>query len=543
MDKFRNIIFVLLFPMFVLSQQMPHYSLYMINDVIVNPSFISAKQNNQVSLMVRDQWTGFEGAPKTQSISYYNVDHHKFGRGISIVNDVTGPISMLSGTLSGSYLIPIEDRNKLSLGASANILQYKIDNSYIILEDDGIIDPAMNDGVIDKVVGHSASLGLNYFSEKFNLGFSIINLINSDLNLSNTGVSNSLVNHYYFNARYNFSNLKDIVISPSVMLKKVGATNIQLDLNMNTSFNDILWLGVSYRTNDAFVAMMGLNFANYALAYSYDVTTTMMNIPSYGSHGFVLSYKLESREKDFDKDGVYDKDDECRKIPGLINLDGCPDKDKDGIRDSDDDCPEIYGNIENRGCPDKDSDGVIDKDDRCPDVPGLRELNGCPDSDGDGLQDQLDRCPYVKGTLRNLGCPDTIKIINQDTVTVIVNLPSYTDTIEEVTWDNISVFADRVHFDFNKHNLDENSKLILDKIADFLILNTEKNLQINGHADERGTEKYNMKLSLRRAEVVYKYLVKKGVNKQRLSTKSFGESQKTTGSHDQNRRVEFQVLD
>ena len=58
-------------------------------------------------------------------------------------------------------------------------------------------------------------------------------------------------------------------------------------------------------------------------------------------------------------------------------------------------------------------------------------------------------------------------------------------------------------------NLDENSRLILNKIADFLILNTEKNLQINGHADERGTEKYNMKLSLRRAEVVYKYLIKK----------------------------------
>ena len=284
MGKFRNIIFILLFPMFVLSQQMPHYSLYMMNDVVVNPSFISTKKNNQVSLMVRDQWTGFEGAPKTQSISYYNVDHHKFGRGISIVNDVTGPISMLSGTLSGSYLIPIEDRNKLSLGASANILQYKIDNSNIVLEDDGIIDPAMDGAVIDKVVGHSASLGVNYFSEKFNLGLAIINLINSDLNLSNTGVNNSLVNHYYFNAGYNFSNLEDVVISPSIMLKKVGATNIQMDLNVNTSFNDVISLGFSYRTNDALVAMMGLNFANYTLAYSYDITTTKMNIPSYGSH-------------------------------------------------------------------------------------------------------------------------------------------------------------------------------------------------------------------------------------------------------------------
>ena len=63
-------------PMLAFSQQMPHYSLYMLNDVVVNPSLISTKSENQVALMIRNQWTGFEGAPKTQSISYYNLNHH-----------------------------------------------------------------------------------------------------------------------------------------------------------------------------------------------------------------------------------------------------------------------------------------------------------------------------------------------------------------------------------------------------------------------------------------------------------------------------------
>ena len=60
-------------PMLAFSQQMPHYSLYMLNDVVVNPSLISTKSENQVALMIRNQWAGFEGAPKTQSISYYNM--------------------------------------------------------------------------------------------------------------------------------------------------------------------------------------------------------------------------------------------------------------------------------------------------------------------------------------------------------------------------------------------------------------------------------------------------------------------------------------
>ena len=97
--------------------------------------------------------------------------------------------------------------------------------------------------------------------------------------------------------------------------------------------------------------------------------------------------------------------------------------------------------------------------------------------------------------------------------------------------------------EFNKHNLDENSKIILNKVAEFLIINTDKDLQINGHADERGTEKYNIKLSLRRAQSVYKYLVKKGVSKTRLAIHGLGESQKVSGSHEKNRRVEFIVIE
>ena len=543
MKHIKYIILFLFLPMLSFSQQMPHYSLYMMNDVVINPSLISKKSANQVALMIRDQWTGFEGAPKTQSISYYNINHTKYGRGISIINDNTGPISMISGTFTGSYLIPIEDRNKLSVGLSANILQYQIDNSAIVLEDDGIIDPAINTGVIDKVVGHSGSIGVNYFSDKFNLGASIINVINSDLNLSNTGLDNTLVNHYYLHSSYLFSNSTGLDVIPSLMFKKIGASSLQMDINIKTSIKDIIWGGLSYRTNDAIIAMLGINFSEYKLGYSYDITTTKMNVPSYGSHGIVMTYNIKAKERDTDKDGLFDKEDECPKVQGLVDLNGCPDRDKDGIKDKDDECPDFPGIVKNNGCPDRDADGTIDKYDRCPDIPGVPQLNGCPDSDGDGLQDQLDKCPYVKGSLRNLGCPDTLEIIKQDTVRVVVTIPAFIDTITEVTWENIPLWADRVHFKFNQYDLDENSKIILNKISEFLVNNIDKDLKINGHADERGSEKYNIKLSKRRAESVYKYLVKKGVSKTRLYADGLGESQKISGLHEKNRRVEFIVIE
>ena len=51
-----------------------------------------------------------------------------------------------------------------------------------------------------------------------------------------------------------------------------------------------------------------------------------------------------------------------------------------------------------------------------------------------------------------------------------------------------------------------------------------------------------MKLSKRRANSVYKYLIDQGVEKTRLSIKAFGESQNASSSHDENRRVEFKVI-
>lgn len=109
---------------------------------------------------------------------------------------------------------------------------------------------------------------------------------------------------------------------------------------------------------------------------------------------------------DRDHDHVQDSEDKCPDIPGLVKLSGCPDKDNDGITDAEDMCPDSAGTIEFKGCPDRDGDKIIDRHDLCPDVAGLAEFKGCPDKDGDGIQDKEDRCPDVFGIKKLKGCPD-----------------------------------------------------------------------------------------------------------------------------------------
>jgi outer membrane protein OmpA-like peptidoglycan-associated protein len=116
------------------------------------------------------------------------------------------------------------------------------------------------------------------------------------------------------------------------------------------------------------------------------------------------------KPRDRDHDGVSNRKDHCKKIPGTWETHGCPDTDGDGIADDKDKCPTVKGPKENDGCPypDRDSDGVADKDDKCPDVKGTVANFGCPeDKDNDGVTDDVDKCPTVAGPKENFGCPYT----------------------------------------------------------------------------------------------------------------------------------------
>ena len=85
---------------------------------------------------------------------------------------------------------------------------------------------------------------------------------------------------------------------------------------------------------------------------------------------------------------------------------------------------------------------------------------------------------------------------------------------------------------------------ILDRVASLLRGNTSINLTIEGHADERGSDEYNLKLSQRRADTVRAYLMAAGVAAERLKTTALGKSKPEVKAdnidgHAQNRRVVF----
>lgn len=108
--------------------------------------------------------------------------------------------------------------------------------------------------------------------------------------------------------------------------------------------------------------------------------------------------------------------------------------------------------------------------------------------------------------------------------------------------DNEQTVADRVFFDYDSSQVDEEAKATLERQAAWLKQNAGVNVTVEGHCDERGTREYNIALGERRATAAKKVLVSLGVAANRISTISYGKERPAVQGSDesawaQNRRA------
>lgn len=244
---------------------------------------------------------------------------------------------------------------------------------------------------------------------------------------------------------------------------------------------------------------------------------------------------------DADGDGVADRMDKCPGTPrgATVDANGCPsDSDGDGVADGIDKCEGTPAGtmVDASGCPqDSDKDGVFDGRDKCPGTPrdATVDADGCPmDSDKDGVMDGIDQCPGTdeQWAVDDKGCP------------IPVN-----ETYQQFL-DSKSVDV-AVQFESGKANILGASEDDLNKVGEVLKDWPQAKVEIGGHTDSQGADKFNKTLSENRAKSVKDWLTSHypSINGGNLSTKGYGES-KPVASNDtaegraQNRRVSFTLM-
>lgn len=270
-------------------------SQYMFNQMVVNPGYAGSKPYISADALYRRQWVDFPGSPRTETFSIHGpVGLTNMGLGLGIANDHIGVQNNLDVYISYSYHLKLTDAIKLGLGIRGGLTFFTAHNEDLIYWDpnDRVFPTEPQNNTMP-----NAGAGAFLYHRLWYAGLSVPNLLSFDpnrpltINTDDTKLIEHKVRHYYITGGYVFEINEDVVLKPSVLIKYTWNVPVQADINMNALLMERLWLGVSYRTGDSFVGLVGINLTQQLrLGYAYDFTTTDIKKYSNGTHEITLGY-------------------------------------------------------------------------------------------------------------------------------------------------------------------------------------------------------------------------------------------------------------
>lgn len=304
MKKNRHIIILLLSILGLntrgYSQQLPIFTNYLLNDYAYNPAIAGAKMNAVANLNYRNQWVGFQDAPKTFGVSLHSAvgKAKKAAAGALITSDNTGLLSRTSGYLTFAYHVKLNDTYKLGLGVSLGMVQYRIKLYDAKVTDSG--DDLLTGNVLSNNVFDSNG-GIYFYSNKLFVGISGYQYIGNKITWKDS--QSNLSPHLYATAGYKFEASKKISIQPSVLIKYNQPTPVQPEFSLRGFYKNMFWLGTSYRMNDAASVLLGTVIKEkLTIGYAYDIPTTKIRTYTSGSHEIVISYQFIKTKRKLDAD-------------------------------------------------------------------------------------------------------------------------------------------------------------------------------------------------------------------------------------------------
>ncbi len=284
------------------AQQDAQYTQYMYNTISVNPAYAGSRGVMSIMGLHRSQWVGLDGAPRTQTLTINTPigDSERIGLGVSIVNDEIGPTAETYFDIDFSYTIPTSDYGKLSFGLKAGGHLLNVDFQHLTQfnSNDNLFE-----NNIDNKFSPNVGVGVYYHAERFYLGLSAPNLLETDHFDENTTDSNSSAIsflaeerlNYYLIAGHVFDLSNEVKFKPAILSKIVFGAPLQVDVSANFLLYDRLTLGVAYRWSAAISGMAGFQISDsMMIGFAYDRETTALGQTQFndGSYEVMLRFEL-----------------------------------------------------------------------------------------------------------------------------------------------------------------------------------------------------------------------------------------------------------
>jgi type IX secretion system PorP/SprF family membrane protein len=288
----------------------------MMNGFLINPSFAGRDGYTTVNLTVREQWVGMAGAPSTYAASFQTrilknsfiskstavrkklikpTKGGKVGLGGYIFNDNNGIMKRTGIQAAYSYHISMGRTegipNDLSFGLALTAYQFAMNTEGLIYDVD---DPLLN-SYDRSIFIPDFNFGASFTTSRYYVGFAMTNLLRGSLLFADTsGTKRSELGHFFLTGGVKFPLSRDWILEPSTFIKSSDMVfkSIQMDLTARVYYKDDYWAGLSYRTNDALIMLLGLKYDRFYFAYALDFTLTDIRRQSYGTHELSMAVKF-----------------------------------------------------------------------------------------------------------------------------------------------------------------------------------------------------------------------------------------------------------
>jgi type IX secretion system PorP/SprF family membrane protein len=282
----------------VQAQQDPNYTQYMYNMSVINPAYAGSKESLSGGLLYRAQWVGIEDAPSTGTFFIHSPVGKNVGLGLSVISDKIGPVEENNFYADFSYTLNMGGEHRLAFGLKAGATMHKVDfnNIYPTLPDQDPNDPFSSGNPNATFLNVGA--GVFYYTQKYYVAFSVPNMLKAkylDFKGSKYGTEEM---HYFLTGGYVFDINPNLKFKPFAMLKSSLNAPTSFDVSTNFLMYDKLELGLTYRLEDSFGAMV--NFAitpNLKIGYAYDHVISDINTVAPASHEVILLFDLNFPKK------------------------------------------------------------------------------------------------------------------------------------------------------------------------------------------------------------------------------------------------------
>jgi len=280
------------------AQQLPQFTQYMYNTIAINPAYAGSREVLSIVALGRNQWTGFNGGPETQTLSINSpLRNEKIGLGLSLINDKAGYENFTYVYADFSYTLNLGDKTKLAFGIDAGATYYSLASELyngVEIGQDPYFDERLNRW------NPNFGAGLLLHTNRWYVGFSVPRIINHDVN-NQTNYSALEQVHYYVIGGYVLDVSKAVKFKPSILWKYTEGAPISTDFTANFLFNEKFWLGASYRSNGrqgAFGALVDFQVTQqFRIGYTYELPTGEIRPYTSGSQEVLLMYEFRFTKK------------------------------------------------------------------------------------------------------------------------------------------------------------------------------------------------------------------------------------------------------